>query len=424
MTCYEKGGGNMSITERKAYPWLLVVFYSLLGIFCPAAVTQFSMVVNDLAEALSVESDVILLTDTARAVCLVCSMFLSGYIYKKLGLRKTIALGLAFQTLPQFLIPLAINMNSVPLLFIFKGMQGLNAMAFPLYISTITMWMDEKYVALSTAIFNGSFVAGSGVGAWIAGKVVPMFGVEASFYIIGVICLVFAIPVILITRDKPKENVVTEENAKKNVYGSIVKQTVTWLLVIALIANTWVNQSVTVDMSVYASSLGLGYGETGDLMLVISIVTVIASILAGAVSDHFAQKAKNKVRTRSIIMGLGYVSSVVSSALLPFVAPSGFTALAICACLMMFGSSWAAGVFWALPVELYSEEDNVAGTAFCSGASNIPNPIAPMVVGVWLGSSGNWTAGWLTCAITSLLSMLASFALATKKSSREIKIQK
>lgn len=400
----------MNITKNKYYPWILVVCYSLLGIFFPAAVTQFSMVVSDLAEALNVDTQVILLADSTRAVCLVCAMFLSSYVYKKLGLRKTLALGLTFQILPQFLIPSVVKMNLLPALFILKGMQGLNSMAFPLYISTITLWMSEKYVALSTAIFNGSFVAGSGVGAWLAGKIVPALGWQASFYAIGGICLFFAIPVLLITRDKPQAYT-GETKKNKNVYGSIIKQPITWILVAALIANTWVAQSVTVDMSVYASAIGYDYSKTGNLMLMISIVTVVSSILAGAVSDFFAIRAKNRIASRSVVMGLGYVLSAISAFALPYVAEKSFIALTVLSCLMMFGASWGAGVFWALPVEVYSSEDNVAGTAFCSGASNIPNPIAPMVVGVLLGSSGHWTEAWLTCSIVSLVSVIASFVI-------------
>lgn len=411
----------MDITKHKSYPWLVVICYSLLGIFCPAAVTQFSLVVSDLAKALNVDSDVILLADSTRAVCLVCAMFLSSYVYKKLGLRKTIALGLMFQIAPQFLIPLAVNLNSVPLVFLLKGMQGLNSMSFPLYIYTITIWMSEKYVALATAIFNGSFVAGSGIGAWISGKIIPIFGWQSSFYVVGGMCLLFALPVLLITRDKTQQEMKQQVKVKKkdNVYGSIIKQPITWLMVISLIANTWVSQAVTVDMSVYASSLGLDYGQTGNLMLVISFVTVISSVLAGGVSDWFALKFNNKVKVRSIIMALGYVLSMLACTALPMLANSGFAGLAIASCLMMFGASWAGGVFWALPVELYSKDDNVSGTAFCSGASNIPNPIAPMVVGVLCGSNGNWNIGWYSCAIVSALSMLASFALAKQKAVTE-----
>ncbi len=194
----------MSITKSRFYPWLLVVLYSLLGIFFPAAVTQFSVVVPELSKALNGSQDTVLLADSLRAVCLVIAMFLSGYVYNKLGLRKTIMLGLIFQSTPQFLLPLAVEMKSLPLFFLFKGMQGLNSMAFPLYISTITTWMSSRYTGLATAIFNGSFVAGSGIGASIASAIVPALGWKMSFYAIGGICLFFAIPVVIFTHDKPR----------------------------------------------------------------------------------------------------------------------------------------------------------------------------------------------------------------------------
>lgn len=408
----------MKLTQHKLYPWLLVVCYSLLGIFCPAAVTQFSMVVGELAEALGVDTQTVLLADTCRAVCLVLAMFLSNWVYRRLGLQSTIALGLAFQALPQFLIPFSVHLGSLPLFFFCKAAQGLNAMAFPLYISTITLWIDRRYAALSTAIFNGSFAAGSGVGAWIAGLLVPALGWRASFYAIGVMVAVLAVPVLLFTRDKPRSPEPEEAAAavppRSGGYVSILRQPVTWLLVLALLANTWVTQAITVDMSVYAGGIGYSYGETGNLMLMISVITVVSSILAGAVSDFLAARTARKVRSRSLVMGAGYVLSMAGAALLPFAAPMGYLPLALSSCAMMFGASWAAGVFWALPSQVYRPEEQVAGTAFCSGASNIPNPIAPMVVGVLLGTQGHWTAAWMTCAAASALSLLASVLLSGK----------
>lgn len=168
-------------------------------------------------------------------------------------------------------------------------------------------------------------------------------------------------------------------------------------------------------MSVYANIIGYSYGQTGNLMLAISFVTVISSIMAGGVSDWFAMRAKNKVKSRSMIMATGYGLSTMAAVLLPNASAIGFLPLALVSCAMMFGVSWAAGVFWALPIEVYTEDDNIPGTAFCSGAANIPNPIAPMVVGVLLGSNGHWTAGWLTCALVSVLSLLSSLVLARHK---------
>lgn len=407
----QKGRNNLKLTDKKIYPWLLVISYSAMGVFFPAAVTQYSMVVGNIAEALAVDSQTVLIADTLRAVCLVTAMFASGFIYNKFGLRKTMFFGIVCQIAPQFLIPLAISVKSLPLLFLFKALQGVNAMAFPLYISTITLWIEQRYAGLATAIFNGSFVAGSGVGAWLAGIIIPTLGWQASFYAIGGICALFAVPALIITRDKPRSIKTTAVKKEKGIYGPIIRQPVTWMLIAGLFANTWVSQAVTVDMSVYANGLGYEPGKTGALMLAISFVTVISSVFAGGVSDAFASKSKNSVKTRSFIMALGYLLSFAAAIILPFASEKGFIILVLSACAMMFGASWSGGVFWALPVELYSKDENVAGTAFCSGASNIPNPIAPAVVGVMLGAQGHWTAAWITCAIASAVSFAASLLL-------------
>lgn len=401
------------ITKSPGYAWILVFCYSVLGMTCPAAVTQYSMVVNELASAMHMTARPILLADSFRAVLLVLAMFLSSFIYRKLGLRKTIILGLSFQIGSQFLIPLAINAQSVPLLFIFKGMQGLNAIAFPLYISTITLWISEQYKGLATAIFNGSFIAGGGIGAWITGKMVPLLGWESSFLFLGTLTLVFAVPALFMTHDKPELATAASANATSKssaVYGPILKNPISWFLVISLIANTWVGQAVNVDMSVYLQDIGYNYSTTGMFMLITSIVTVVSSIMAGGVSDRTALKLHSPVKSRCIIMSGGYLLSAVSAALFPLC--SGNLILAVFfSSAMIFGVSWAAGVFWAIPSELFSQKENVTVTAFCSSASNIPNPVAPAVVGVLLGGNGYWTAGWMTCALMSLVSMIASLMI-------------
>lgn len=408
---------KMKLTEKKCYPWLLVLFYSMMGIFFPAAVTQYSMTADNLAAALNVSESVILLADTCRAVCLCSAMFLSGPAYRRFGLRKTMAIGIMFQILPQFLIPLAANIQSLPLLFVFKSMQGLNAVAFPLYISAITLWMDERYDAVATSVFNGSFTAGSGIGAFIAGKLIPRCGWQGSFYAIGFICLIMSIPVLLITRDKPISKTMPPETEcirkNKSVYKSIVCQPITWLLILGLLANTWVSQAVTVDMSVYANCF-FEKGKTGTLMLIISVITVVSSVLGGAVSDFAAQQSSDRLQCRSLVMSLGYIFSFIFALLITSSAEKGVFALTLSACVMMAGASWAGGVFWSLPVLAYRPEDNVAGTAFLSAASNIPNPIAPMVVGVLLGGRGYWSAAWNTCALSSLLSFCAGIVIAVK----------
>ncbi len=401
----------MNLTKRPEYPWLIVVTYSLLGVCMPAAVTQFSMLVSTMAAEMQVDEQTILLADSLRAVCLVTAMFLSGIIHKRLGLRKTMMLGLFFQIAPQFLIPLAIRTQSLPFFYLSKGMQGLNAVAFPLYLATISSWSSSRNRGLATAIFNGSFTAGAGVGAWGASIIIPRLGWQMSFYFVGASCLVFAVPVLLITREKPAaESIMAfsgDRRQDSHQYGRILKAKKTWLLVAALLANTWIAQAVTVDMSVYSASLNYSYAQTGRLMLLISVVTVISSILAGGVSDYFAFRADDILKSRVKVLSAGYILAAAAAAILPAVAERGFVFTAAAASLMMVGVAWAQGVYWAIPGELYDIRDHVVVTSICSGASNIVNPVAPMVVGVILGTRGLWHIGWLTCSVMAVFSLMA-----------------
>lgn len=379
----------------------------------PATVSQFSMSVKEIAAVMGISEQTALFSDTVRATCLVTAMFLSNFAYKKLGLKKTIALGLFLQIVAQLVLPVAITMKSVPLLFFLKGMQGCNAVAFPLYISAILMWVDDSKAGISTAIFNGSFIAGSGIGAWLASKVIPEFGWKPSFYIIGGACLLLAVPVVLVTCEKKSESKIslTAPPQKKTSYKEIMMMPLTWILVLASLAGSWVSQSIIVDLPVYSSYLEYGYAQSGRLMFAISVVTVLASLLAGIVSDFASTRSSNKLRARCIVMAAGYVISSCLAFLLPLAPSIGYPVYSAVSLVLMFGVSWSCGSLWPLMNLVYSKENAVAGTSFCSSASTICNPIAPLVTGVLLGSQGHWFGAWLVASIISLMSFIACILL-------------
>jgi predicted MFS family arabinose efflux permease len=411
--------------KEKWSPWMMVGSYSLLGICFPAAVTQFSLLVPDMAAILHIDIRTVLLADSLRAVCLVIAIFLSGYVYRRLGSWKTICLGLLMQILPQFLIPLALRLQIVPLFFLFKAVQGFNAVAFPVYLSNIAVRVSPNKAGLATSIFNGSFMAGAGIGAWLSGRLLFLLGWQNTFYFLGFLCLILAVPALYFTlyfeglsgtgkirMDKIDKN---ERTIQNDVYGGIIGNPLIWLLILALSANTWVMQTITVDMPVYLHLGEIAKTQSGSLMLAIGLVTVIASIGAGAVSDFFAGHSVNPVRGRSMIMAGGYMLGTAAILIFAFLGYGNFGLLALFACFMTAGVSWAAGVFWALPSLLFNKHKNLAATAFCSGASNIVNPLAPFVSGVVLGSAGHWKTAWLICAAISLVSFATTLIISQKR---------
>lgn len=399
------------MSSKKYYPALLVIVYSLLGMTIPAAVSQFSMSVAEIAKAMHTSEQLVLAADTVRAACLVAAMFLSNLFYRKLGLRKTIALGLCFQILPQFLLPTVIEMGSLPLLYLLKGLQGCNSIAFPLYISAILMWVDDCKAGFSTALFNGSFIAGSGVGGWLAAKLIPGLGWQSSFYIIGLFCAAFAIPAILVTVQKPSNDNGDMKKKETSSYKKIAKMPVTWVAVLATLASSWVSQAVVVDLPLYTANLKYSYEQSGSLMFLLSVITVTASVLAGFISDRLSQKSANKFRARCLVLGFGYVLSAVASVILPAVAQSGFWVYSVISCCLIAGASWSSGALWPIMNYIYNPQDRVSGTSFCSSASTISNPVAPFITGVVLGTAGLWTQAWWIAAVVSLISFIASVIL-------------
>lgn len=386
----------------------MVLVFSLLGMTLPGAVTQFSMTVNNLANKLSVSSQLILFGDTIRATFLVISMFASSYAYNIFGLRKTILIGVLCHVIPQFLIPIA---PSFWIYIVLKGVSGCNAIAFPLYISTIVKWVKNEQKGFSTAFFNGSFIAGSGVGGWVAGYIMPTKGWAMSYYAMGFLTLIFGIITLIITRDKNvnvnKQIINTKKSCRRSINSEIIRMPATWLMIIGLIASNWVNQAIVVDLPIFSNALGYDVGETGTMMMIISIVTVISSILGGVISDNFAKHAKNKLTSRCTILSLGYFIAIASSFFMPSMAKNNIIILTILSSLMMFGVSWAAGVFWSIPSEVYPKYLIVEGTAFCSGATTTPNPVAPFFVGIVMGGRGLWSLGWLSCGVISIISVIA-----------------
>jgi hypothetical protein len=168
-------------------------------------------------------------------------------------------------------------------------------------------------------------------------------------------------------------------------------------------------------MPVYLDFTRISKVLTGNLMLACSLVTITASIIAGGVSDFFAVRSRNPVRSRSFVLAGGYGLSAAAAVLFTLIPKDHFGLLAFAVCLMVFGSSWAAGVFWALPSLLFTREATLGVAAFCSGASNIVNPLAPFVTGVLLGSAGHWALGWLVCGIISLVSLGAALTVSGEK---------
>lgn len=274
-------------------------------------------------------------------------------------------------------------------------------------------WVREKDHGLATAVFNGIFYGGAGIGGTFSGYMIANFGWVQSYWGLALLQLVTAI--IWLFTVKEKSITVSTEEKKSNIsIAEMLKKPAVWLLVIAFIATTWAVQSISVDMPLFSSYLGYGELESGKIMSAITVGIVAACIISGKASDFFAYSAKNKGVARIAIYMLGCIIMIFSVAMLLILDLSSFLIFYIAVLLFSFGASWGLGAFYCILPELFDEDILPVVTGFIGGFGDAGMTIGPIFVGIIFGVRGYWSIGWSLCIIVALFSLVACIFLIKK----------
>lgn len=399
------------IKSNKVKAWYIVFINAFVGCAIASTFPQFSMTVSNLSLKSGIPESILLTSDTVKSCGIVVAMLVSGFLYNKFGARKIFIYSLLSAIIPQLIFP---HLTQIWLLMILKFIQGTCSVIFPVFLVIIMEWVDDKNVGLSTAIFNGIFYGGGGIGGTIAGIVIANSDWETSYYAMAAIQLVISIIWLVTVKEKPKaaaqiyeEIDVIEDKPKKNLL--FTKEI--WLLSLSLIATTWIVQAITVDMPLFSQSLGFSDLETGKILTAVTIGMIVSCLVSGRASDYFASKANRKGISRIFVLMFGYLLVIIAVLFIIFANTDNFMVLYIAALMLTFGGSWGLGSFYSILPEIYDEKTVPVVTGITGGIGDAGMPIAPMVVGVAFGIRGMWNIGWLTCAGIAGISILAAFVL-------------
>lgn len=409
---------NNPISQKKA--WYIVLISSLMGCSISSAFPQFSMTVSSVAEKTGLSESFLLTTDTLKSAAIVVAMLCSGFFYKKFGARITFIIALICIALPQFVIPY----TSVPALLIFwKLVQGFSSVIFPVFLLIIMDVISERQAGLATAVFNGIFYSGGGVGGTLAGFFIAKSGWLSSYFALGIIALVIGVIWLLTVKDTTKDKAsdameADNLNEEKVSSLSLLKMPVVWLLILAFISTTFVIQAITVDLPLFSEWLGYNELESGKINTAVTIGLLAACLVSGQISDMVARRMSNKGRARILVMAIGPILIIVASLMLILLDLTNFGLFYATAFIFSFGGSWGLGTFYSILPEIFDEERLPIITGLAGGAGDMGMPLAPLLVGVVFGACGMWHLGWSVCIIISLLSILACFLLLGNKKVR------
>ena len=450
--------------------WYIVLVSAIAGCGFAASFPQFSMTITDLSAATGLSPGLLMTSDTVKSAAIVLGMLLSGFAYNRFGARKIFLFSLIASAVPQFLIP---HVHSATLLMLFKISQGLVALVFPVFLVIILRWMDEKEAGISTAVFNGIFFAGAGLGGTMAGIFITAYGWRSAYYALGFFQLLTGFLWLLTVNPVPPcahrempfdaahcpkraRNRIVERHlggAKSHIFErrperanqrdlenaalecghrqkpgkhtaldcghdrksypakKIVASPVLWLLAISLFATMWGVQAVTVDWAIFGEWLGYDAAALGKVMSAVTFGMLFSCVLSGKTSDFFARLTARKGAARIKVLLAGHGLIVATTGLLLLGDMRHFGLFYITTFLFTFAVSWGLGSFYCILPELYEERAVPLATGIIGGLGDLGLPAAPMVVGVLLGLRGFWQFGWMSCAAVALLSFAAGLLL-------------
>jgi predicted MFS family arabinose efflux permease len=201
----------MSLRNSQKRAWYIVFLSALIGCSLSATFPQFSMTVLEISKKTGLGEAFLLSGDTIKSATIVLAMLCSGFFYKKIGGWKTVLIGLLCIIVPQFLLPYT---PSAFVFILFKALQGFSSIMFPVFLLTIMEAIKEEQSGIATAVFNGIFYSGGGIGGTIAGILTSRFGWLSSYFVIGTVELILGI-IWLISIKPSSQKLMVEEKKQR-----------------------------------------------------------------------------------------------------------------------------------------------------------------------------------------------------------------
>lgn len=414
----------------QGYAWYITLISALMGCSISASFPQFSMTVSRVATQTGLSESFLLTTDTIKSATIVVAMLCSGYLYKRFGVKITFIISLVCTVLPQFVIPYTTS----PILFVlWKAIQGFSSVIFPVFLLLIMDVINERKAGLATAVFNGIFYSGGGIGGTLAGIFIAKTDWLSSYYAIGIIELVIGI-LWLFTIKSPtssKSNNLEDDNSanlepdtlsanpERFAALTLLRMPIVWLLIVAFISTTFVIQAITVDLPLFSEWLGYDDLSSGKINTAVTIGLLVSCVVSGQISDMVTNRMTNKGRGRILVMAIGPILIITASLMLIILDLTNFSLFYFVAFLFSFGGSWGLGTFYSVLPEIFDENKLPIITGLAGGAGDMGMPLAPLFVGVVFGANGMWKCGWAVCIVIATLSMISCIILLMSKQLRD-----
>lgn len=279
-------------------------------------------------------------------------------------------------------------------LFVFRVLLGVGeAIITPGSLRWIRLHVDEKQRGLAIGLFFAGAKLGPAIGAYTAATLIQAYGWRQMFVILGLGCLVWLIPWLLLAKDDDRqlETAAKLKSTTADVsFGAVFKTPAIYGIIIGTFAYNYFNYFCLTWLPAYfVEQWKMTKIEMGMFTAFSFTGMAVVAILAGLAGDRLIARGWDPIKVRKgfTIAGL----TVASTEVLGVMSGSRDIALFF-AIVSLTGLGLATANYWALTQSLMPGAAIGRITGVQNFASNMSGIVAPVVTGRLIDLTGSYEA--------------------------------
>jgi ACS family D-galactonate transporter-like MFS transporter len=338
----------------------------------------------------------------------------SGWLVDRFGAKRMLAFGFVIWSLTSAATGLSTTFTA---LFVFRMFLGVGeACVNPAGMRWIRFNIREEQRGLAVGIYQASAKIGLAIGVPIAGILIGAFDWRAMFIILGIGCMLWLVPWMLLVRDDDRQIEASQQKASGAPpvpFSRVLASPVIWGTVLGTFAYQYFLYFTVTWMTTYfAERRHLDLSSTYLFSFVQYFGMAVVAILAGWVADRMIRNGRDpvKVRRRFAIAGLLVGSTQIIGAFAESNAVAIFFAV-----LSLSGLGLMTANYWALTQTLIPGGAVGRIVGLQNMAAQAPGIVAPILTGWLVQKTGSYEAPMVLIGVFLLMGIAAYLFLVKRE---------
>jgi MFS family permease len=333
----------------------------------------------------------------------------AGYLTDRYGVRTPYAISFFLWSAVSAAAAFAGSFWQLVVLRLLLGVG--EAVVTPASLRWIRINIDEKYRGMAVGILFAGSKVGPAVGAYVAVRLLQIYGWRGMFVILGLGCMVFLIPWLALVRDDDRA-IEQAAAAAPFEFSRIWTTPAIYGILIGTFAYNYFNYFCMTWLPAYlVEQWKLSLSEMGVITAAGFLGFAAVAISAGALADWFIRLGGRPIAVRKAFTIAGLL--IASTEVVGSFTDSRTVALTF-AVVSLTGLGLTTANYWALTQSLMPG----AGIGRISGvqnfASNVSGIIAPALTGWLVQATGNYNAP-LRAALLVLVAGVAAYVFLVRE---------